>query len=296
VAAATLDAATRRDRAPFTCPGCGDRLVPHLGAVRARHFAHEPGSRCPLTAPETALHLNAKERLLALCAEAFAGRGRVLLRARCPDCRRPMPVDLGEVGDEARDEERVGTLRPDVVVLDSGRPVLALEVRVTHAVDARKEAALAALGVPVAEVDAREEWEVASGQAIEVVPDRSMGFARCGACALTARAGEDRAKGGEAAEVAELEAYRARGLLGTPPSVARSPGGGEGGGSLEPADREGLAARFRCPDCGRGDLAFGERLARHACPGREARPVAWRGYDGALVELGWWRPSSGKGA
>jgi len=331
VAARALDAASRRERAPFSCPGCGDPLVPHLGAVRARHFAHEPGSACPLTSPETALHLNAKERLLYLCAEAFAGRSRVVVRARCPDCRRPMPLDLAEAGDEARDEERVGALRPDVVVLRRGRPVLALEVLVTHAVDAKKEAALAALGVPAVEIDAREDWEELAGKAIEIVPDRSMGFARCGACAMTARAAEERAKGGEAAEVAELESYRARGLIGSPPHPALSPGGGEGRnpvGALSPAsrgerdsasspspprqrgrgsgrgggsqiltepDKRSLASRFRCPECGGKTLSFGQRLARHGCGGGDARPVAWRGYDGALVELGWWRAKGGKG-
>lgn len=283
VAVTALDPASRRSRAPFRCPGCEDPLVPHLGNVRARHFAHEPGSACPLTAPETALHLNAKERLLFLCGEAFSGRGRVILRARCPACRRAMPLDLAEVGDEARDEERIGPLRPDVVVLKSGQPVLALEVLVTHAVDAEKEAALAALGVPAAEIDAREPWEELVGGAIEIVPDRSLGFAHCAACKTTSRADVDREKGGEAAEVAELEAYRARGLLGLPLS-------GEKGGSqiLTSPDRASLSKRFRCPECGGVGLTFGDRLARHACPGGEPRPIAWRGYDGTRVELRWW--------
>jgi hypothetical protein len=283
VAAAALDPASRRSRAPFRCPGCGDPLVPHLGSVRARHFAHEPGSTCPLTSPETALHLNAKERLLFLCEEAFSERGRVVLRARCPGCRRPMPLDLAEVGDEARDEERLGALRPDVLILRSGRPVLALEVLVTHAVDAEKEAALAALGVPAAEIDAREAWEELVGGAIEIVPDRSLGFAPCPACMATARADVDREKGGEAAEIAELEAYRARGLFGLPLSE------GKGGSTiLTAADRAALSKRFRCPECGGAGLTFGDRLVRHACPGGEPRPVAWRGYDGTRVELRWW--------
>lgn len=298
IAAARLDERSRRDLAPFRCPGCGDPLVPHLGAVRARHFAHEPGSRCPLTAPETALHLNAKERLLQLCEEAFTGRGRVVLQARCPECRRPAPLDLALLGDEARDEEPLGALRPDVLVLSRGRPALALEVLVTHAVDERKEAALAALGVPAVEIDAREEWERLSGRAIEILPDRSLGFPRCAACEAVARAEADRALGGEAAEIAELEAYRARGLLGSQP-LPRPPspeGGREQEARLTARDREALASRFRCPECGGSSLAFGARLARHGCPGREPRPVAWRGYDGALVVLRWWQGGPGKGA
>jgi len=279
VHAARLTPAGRRGRGPFTCLGCGEPLVPHLGLVRARHFAHQPGSRCPLTAPETALHLDAKERLLALCSGAFAGRLRVLLSARCPSCRRPVHHDLVALGDSAVEEGAVGPLRADVLVTSGGRPALALEVVVTHALGPEKEAALAAAGVPAVEVDAGEEWEAAEGGATVVACARSVGFPPCSACVALARAERDRGEGGEAAEVAELEAYRVRGLFGTLPV-----------GSLAT-----LAARFVCPDCGGRELVVGERLARHACPGASARPVAWRGYDGADVELSWWRPAGGHG-
>jgi predicted RNA-binding Zn-ribbon protein involved in translation (DUF1610 family) len=58
---------------------------------------------------------------------------------------------------------------------------------------------------------------------------------------------------------------------------------------LTAAERDGLARAFRCPSCGGRGLAFGERLAEHACPGGAPRAAAWRGYDGRLVELSWWR-------
>jgi hypothetical protein len=157
VQAAELDPARRCERAPFACPGCGEPLTPRLGAVRARHFAHRPGSGCPLTAPETALHWNAKEKLLSLCEEAFAGRLRVRLLARCPGCRRPDPEFLHSLGDSAASEGAAGSLRCDVLVLRRGRPSLALEVLVSHAVDGAKEAALAALGLPALEIDAHDE-------------------------------------------------------------------------------------------------------------------------------------------
>ncbi len=303
---AALDPEDRRARAPFTCMACGDRLVPHLGKVRARHFAHRPGSSCPLTAPETALHLNAKERLLWLAAEAFAGRLRVTVLSRCPACRRLAPRDLAAVGDAAAGEGAVGPLRADVLVLAGGRPALAIEVKVTHAVEAAKEAALAAAGVPAVEVDAREAWErEGAGGAVEIACARSLGFPPCPACAATARADVDRAKGGEAAEIAELEAYRARGLIAIPAAAPRRSsalpplpeGEGEGGrdAPLTSAERESLAAAFRCPDCGSTALQIGARLARHPCPGHGARPIAWRGYDGSLVELAWWRPGGRAG-
>ncbi|HYG68526.1 MAG TPA: hypothetical protein VD838_12725, partial [Anaeromyxobacteraceae bacterium] len=142
------------------------------------------------------------------------------------------------------------------------------------------------------------EWEREGAGATEVVVTRTLGFPPCPACAATARAEDDLDRGGEAAAVAELERLRARGLLGPAPrSSARSSDsvrpepveGRTGEPSLAPADRDDLRARFRCPECGGRTLRIGERLARHACPGGELRPVAWRGYDGALVELAWWR-------
>jgi len=311
VQAARLDPAARRARAPFTCLGCGEPLVPRLGRIRARHFAHRPGSSCPLTAPETALHLDAKERLLALCRDAFAGARRVTLLARCPACRRPAPRELRALGDAAAGEGAVGPLRADVLVLSGGAPALAFEVKVSHAVEPEKEAALAAAGVPALEIDAWEEWERVAGDTIEIVPSRSLGFPPCPACLALARADADRALGGEAAEIAELEAYRARGLLGPAPGAPRAiPAGsgaaGAGGATtgrappdapdrlLSAADRAELGARFRCPECGSRDLLFGERIARHACPGAAARPVAWRGYDGSVVSLAWWRSATGR--
>jgi len=306
VRAASLGPADRRGRAPFTCLGCGEVLIPHLGKVRTPHFAHRPGSTCPLTSPETALHQDAKERLLALCADAFAGRRRVRLLARCPACRRAMPADLAAQGDRALAEGAVGALRADVLVCAGERPALCLEVRVTHAVEPAKEAALGAAGIPAVEVDAREEWEREGEErgGVDVACARSMGFAPCPACRAQERAERERRRGGEAAEVAELEAYRARGLWGgrsagpaaTPPAAGPDL-------PLTPAEWRGLEARFRCPDCGGRALARGERIARHACPGDPGsagealpRPVAWRGYDGSLVELRWWRgPAGGVG-
>jgi hypothetical protein len=203
----------------------------------------------------------------------------VALVARCPSCRRALPLDVAALGDAAEGEAAVGPLRADVLVRAGGRPALAVEVRVTHAVDPRKEAALAAASVPFVEVDAREEWERPGPDGVEIACARSGGIAPCAACAALSRADAERAKGGEAAEVAELEAYRARGLFGEV-RVARAAAGGW------PA---GLRA-FRCPDCGAGALLIGGALVRHACPGREPRPVAWRSYTGEVILLGWWRP------
>jgi len=287
VQAGKLDPRERRTRAPFTCLGCGEPLVPHLGTVRARHFAHQAGSSCPLTAPETILHLDAKERLLALCADAFAGRLEVTLATRCPGCRRLAPRDLAAMGDGAVAEGAVGPLRADVLVTRGGRPALALEVRVTHVVGLEKEDALAAAGVPCVEIDAHEEWEEVRTGGATVRPARTTGFPPCEACQALARADVDRESGGEAAELAELEAYRARGLFG-PAAVLP----GDADGPLSAAELADVRRRFRCPDCGGRVIGAGGRIVRHRCPEGTVRPVAWRAYGGGRVELGWWRKGS----
>jgi hypothetical protein len=290
-----LAPADRRGRAPYTCLGCGEELIPHLGRVRTPHFAHRAGSACPLTAPETALHLDAKERLLALCEDAFAGRKRVRVLARCPTCRRVVPFDLGASVDRAEAEGPIGALRADVLLCAGERPVLAVEVRVTHAVEAKKEAALAAAGVPAVEVDAREDWEREVSGGVDVVCARSLGFSPCPACRTRARAEAEVVKGGEAAEIAELESYRARGLLGAQASEVAE--GGDVDAPVSPDELAALVSRFSCPDCGGSGLDCGARMVRHACerPGEgggersSGRPVGWRGYDGAFITLGWWR-------
>jgi hypothetical protein len=205
----------------------------------------------------------------------------VLLRARCPRCRRETPIQLAAAGDAAVGEGVAGALRADVLVTRGGSPALAFEVRVTHAIDAGKEAALAAAGVPTIEIDARAQWEREEEEGTAIVPARALGFPRCAACTALARADVDRARGGEAAEIAELEAYRARGLFG-PTAPGRE-------------DLHAAARGFRCPDCRSTDVVRGERILRHACPGGASRPLAWVGYDGAIVSLGWWRRPARQG-
>jgi hypothetical protein len=158
--------------------------------------------------------------------------------------------------------------------------------------------------VPAVEVDAREEWERESDGGTDIVCARSFGFGPCPACRTRARAEVERDKGGEAGEIAELETYRARGLFGispgnvtvrpepfdSAPTALRSGQAESKDEALTRSERADLAARFRCPDCGGKGLELGRLIARHACPAPAdaARVVAWRGYDGSMVTLGWW--------
>src|SRR5690606_4986112 len=64
-------------------------------------------------------------------------------------------------------ERALPSLRADLILTRRGRPVLAIEVRATHAVDERKSAALVELGIPWIEVEAARilpptgaEWDI----------------------------------------------------------------------------------------------------------------------------------------
>lgn len=55
------------DRLPkdklYTCPFCGEKVIPKKGKINEHHFAHKPNSSCTAT-EETILHFNAKHYLL----------------------------------------------------------------------------------------------------------------------------------------------------------------------------------------------------------------------------------------
>ncbi|MCP4360881.1 MAG: hypothetical protein GY796_22970 [Chloroflexi bacterium] len=49
-----------RQRPESICPVCKQEITLKLGQEREHHYAHRPGTLCPTTRPETALHLNCK--------------------------------------------------------------------------------------------------------------------------------------------------------------------------------------------------------------------------------------------
>ena len=149
----------RRRPASF-CPICIAPVTLKLGTRNRHHYAHEPDSVCAAASGEGALHLAAK----LLLAEALGGGGDNLsLRrvcARVPGevarvrCAEGPLETLPLAWDTVEIERSLPSLRADLMLTLQGRPVLALEVRVTHAVDERKSAALKVLGIPWLEIDA----------------------------------------------------------------------------------------------------------------------------------------------
>lgn len=130
-------------RPQVMCPQCGQLVTMKLGALVVPHAAHRPGDLCAATAPETALHLNAKFHLAAeleaiSCIDVHercrnAGRNW----NSCPEhrARRWLPE-----WNRVEVELTVGGRRPDITLLRDLVPVGAIEVCVTNPVDGTKAA------------------------------------------------------------------------------------------------------------------------------------------------------------
>lgn len=147
-------------RPPSFCPVCRERVWMKLGPRKRYHYAHAaPDSACPAAGAEGALHLAAKLHL----AEVL-GRLSALPIARL--CNRSpndlsLPCRASELSawiadwDDVRVEHAIPSIRADLMLLAGGRPVGAIEVCASHAVDEGKAARYRDLGVPWVEVPAQ---------------------------------------------------------------------------------------------------------------------------------------------
>ncbi|BDU71340.1 competence protein CoiA family protein [Mesoterricola silvestris] len=121
---------------PYRCPGCDSPLNLRRGEVRAAHFAHRG---CGFCSPETALHRGVKAWIAGLFARFLRRRSTRLPRVSgsCRSCAGTAWFDLANLDfDEIAVERETSTgLRPDVLLLEGGAPVLGIEVLVTHAVE-----------------------------------------------------------------------------------------------------------------------------------------------------------------
>ena len=168
------------------CPVCEQPVILRIGNVLAPHAAHAPNARCPTMHSETALHVNLKCHIAEQLRPLSGSGAMIRVRERCvvgawrrtSAARRvdEIPVDILEREREAepcpQHQERVWRVAwdrvelerrvsdeavariPDIVLYRDGRAVGAIEVFHTHAVDATKAKALAALGVPWLEIRA----------------------------------------------------------------------------------------------------------------------------------------------
>lgn len=151
----------RGRRPAVTCPECGRRLTLKLGRVKRHHAAHAPSAICPVTRPESALHLDAKFHIASQLEAAIGRDAPLVVRRACAGARaehcdaldeRPWAAGWDAVVVEPR-AASTGT-RPDIVLMRTGQPMAAIEVLVSHAVPDAKAAVLDDAGVPWIEVRA----------------------------------------------------------------------------------------------------------------------------------------------
>jgi hypothetical protein len=187
-------------RPPAVCPACRNPVVMKLGATRARHCAHRPADDCVLRRGETALHFNVKMYLYRQLSKGDA----LTVIEKCAgvpgvrECSATGPRLWLEGWDEVVVEHGLESRRPDIVLLKGRRAVAAVEVFVTHRVDAAKAADLRAGGVPWIEVKAtpalyEQNWT--TGLPLDIFRSEPGGGWTCDACA---------------AEVSVIEAEAAR--------------------------------------------------------------------------------------
>lgn len=162
-------------RPPAMCPWCDRPVVLKLGSVKVHHYAHACNSSCPASRPETALHLNTKFHFYRQLQEAQTRQ--LFIEQECRHCQESTQRQVWlQEWDDVKVEHRLEATRPDIALLAQGQVIGALEILVTHAVDARKagyfaQQAIAWLEIPAAPAlyEAPTAWTAADP--LPLLPD-----------------------------------------------------------------------------------------------------------------------------
>ena len=136
----------------YFCPSCGEQLTFRSGEFKAKHFAHRADTTC---SSETVLHAIAKRRIQQVVLDWLAGGAAPVLVRKCLwgpllenyECQNTVlqPLPRERVTEVVLEQALPDLRKPDVLLLLNGTPVLAIEVLVTHKVDAKKAHDLGAL-------------------------------------------------------------------------------------------------------------------------------------------------------
>lgn len=135
----------RGPRPDVYCPFCG-RLGKYSHTDNYDHFSHiSSEDECSPHDLETVLHRNAKHLLLNQFAHARVEKRFITAQILCTRCTQPYKKMLCKAASWDKEElERTlaDGLRPDLTILNEDAPVFIVEVCVTHAVPADKDALL----------------------------------------------------------------------------------------------------------------------------------------------------------
>ncbi|MEQ6359502.1 competence protein CoiA family protein [Thermoanaerobacter thermohydrosulfuricus] len=135
----------------YYCPSCGEKVILRKGKIRTAHFAHKANANC---SEETVIHRTAKLLIQQTVQSWKKGNKKApVIIAECPICYNPSEVRIVEqMGIEnAVLEYRVheGYIA-DVALVANNKVKMIVEIKVTHAVEKKKEEKI---NVPFVELD-----------------------------------------------------------------------------------------------------------------------------------------------
>ncbi|MBA7497236.1 hypothetical protein ES702_07848 [subsurface metagenome] len=167
----------------YYCINCGERMVLRRGEIKQPHFAHYTEN--PNCAPETVLHKMAKDNISQGIDTALSLNFEYPLTWRCPICNQEHKGNLARSPREVETEVSLDGVRPDVLLSSvKGKPLVAIEVVVTHRPEKGAIEAYKRLKLPVIMV--KPGWEdlekLKSGLGLVKAWQAPCGAKRCPKC------------------------------------------------------------------------------------------------------------------
>lgn len=135
----------------YFCPSCGDILIFRNGNIKVKHFAHKASTSC---SGETIIHKTAKLLIAKAVKEWKSGISQCITIVRKCKCDNIIEQKLPDKVDDAVLEKVLENgLIVDVGLISDNKPVAAVEIKATHAVEEEKASKLA---IPFIELDAND--------------------------------------------------------------------------------------------------------------------------------------------
>ena len=147
-------------------------MVARHGVKRQWHFAHKPPfERC--ADPDKALHDTATAMIVRGFYDALDHQSEYLLGCPCAECGRTVSRNIAVPGSSVETEESVvvGT-RSDLVVGQTGRGPVVIEIVVTHDLEPEAHEAYTESAVPVLKV--RPTWDTLTQLESGVITDETL--------------------------------------------------------------------------------------------------------------------------
>jgi hypothetical protein len=132
----------------YFCPGCNDEVIFNKGKIKQPYFSHKVSDNC---SNETIIHKTAKGKIVQIVTDYCNNNADSPLIVRaCPDCSKITEETLSTTITSAEEEKKLNSgYIADVVIKEHDDIELAVEIKVTHAVDKTKETNI---GVPFLEL------------------------------------------------------------------------------------------------------------------------------------------------